>query len=223
MRSESLKSLAPAMVTVRTTPLTGSAVSVVYDRADDTLNVPPMAPSVDPRRVRQTTTIAAISVAMREAYLAAPRPWVRRPLAAKTPPAQLLCRNVMLSSAWKSLTPVTVTAMGMLTEGCRCGDREQESETVQEGARGRGGGGDHFQQMSTMKQCHHMKHETMTLTLTLKYPSHHCHLLMNPQNLPKMVTGDLKEGQIVQNQNQKIQRRPLQNILCPTTWQMPSC
>ena len=44
--------------------------------------------------------------------------------------------------------------------------------------------GDHFQQMSKIRHqnlWHPVKHQMMTLTLTLKYLSHHCHLLMNPR------------------------------------------
>ena len=56
---------------------------------------------------------------------------------------------------------------------------------------------DHFQWLSTMKHqnlWHPVRHQTMTLTLTLKYLSHQYHLPMNPQNLPEMVTEDWKEG-----------------------------
>ena len=39
--------------------------------------------------------------------------------------------------------------------------------------------------MTHQNLCHPVRHQTPTLTLTLKYPSHHYHLPMNSQNLPE--------------------------------------
>ena len=62
--------------------------------------------------------------------------------------------------------------------------------------------GDDYQQMSTMTHqnlCYLVGHQTLTLTLTMKYLviqkwlSHHYHLPMNPQNLHEMVNEGLNE------------------------------